>query len=185
MPAKPTVDDFFAKAKKWRDEMNALRTIVRGCGLIVNVGHGTISKGYYFTDGIWTERENWVDLLCVPGDYAAEQFRRFLRTRVAATGMPKLDPVFGGAYTRAALCRQYGRPETDRLLLYAPTFNEDLSSVYLFESRFAELARLGVRRRPGRKCGQKRKRRNQRTRGGAPRAKPDKAEVGHGTRSAT
>ena len=33
MPAKPTVDDFFAKAKKWRDEMNALRTIVRGCGL--------------------------------------------------------------------------------------------------------------------------------------------------------
>jgi hypothetical protein len=117
--------------------------LVRGCGLIVNVGHGTISKGYYFTDGIWTERENWFDLLCVPGDYAAEQFRRFLRTRVAATGMPKLDPVFGGAYTRAALCRQYGRPETDRLLLYAPTFNEDLSSVYLFESRFAELARPG------------------------------------------
>ena len=33
MPAKPTVDDFFAKAKKWRDEMNALRAIVRGCGL--------------------------------------------------------------------------------------------------------------------------------------------------------
>ena len=69
--------------------------LVRGCGAIVNVGHGTISKGYYFTDGIWTERENWVDLLCVPGDYAASRLAPILRTRVVATGMPKPDPVFG------------------------------------------------------------------------------------------
>lgn len=116
---------------------------VRGCGLVVNVGHGTISKGYYFTDGIWTERENWVDLLCVPGDYAAERFRAILRTRVVPTGMPKLDPVFGGRHTREALCRQYGIAGTDRILLYAPTFNEDLSSVYLFAERFAELAQPG------------------------------------------
>jgi uncharacterized protein YdeI (YjbR/CyaY-like superfamily) len=33
MRAKPTVDDFFAKAKKWQDEMNVLRTIVRASGL--------------------------------------------------------------------------------------------------------------------------------------------------------
>jgi hypothetical protein len=113
---------------------------VRGCGRIVNVGHGTISKGYYFTDSIWTERENWVDLLCVPGNYAKSRFDGLLRTRVVATGMPKLDPVFSGRYTRASLCEQYGIDPATRIVLYAPTFNEDLSSVYLFADRFAELA---------------------------------------------
>jgi len=114
--------------------------LVRDCGAIVNVGHGTISKGYYFTKGIWTERENWVDLLCVPGEYAASCFAPILRTRVVATGMPKLDPVFAGRHSRAALCERYGVAPSDRLVLYAPTFNEDLSSVYLFADRFAELA---------------------------------------------
>ena len=114
--------------------------LVRGCGAIVNVGHGTISKGYYFTDSIWTERENWVDLLCVPGDYAAKCFSSILRTRVVATGMPKLDPVFSGRHSRTALCAAYGVDPSRRLVLYAPTFNEDLSSVYLFTDRFAELA---------------------------------------------
>lgn len=114
---------------------------VRGCGLIVNVGHGTISKGYYFTDSVWTERENWVDLLCVPGDSAADKFRSILRTRVVATGMPKLDPVFAGRFTREALCDRYRIDPGKRIVLYAPTFNDDLSSVYLFESRFREMAR--------------------------------------------
>lgn len=114
--------------------------LVRGCGVIVNVGHGTISKGYYFTDSIWTERENWVDLLCVPGDYAASRFSSLLRTRVVATGMPKLDPVFAGRHSRDALCRQLQIDPARRIVLYAPTFNEDLSSVYLFAERFAEFA---------------------------------------------
>jgi len=114
--------------------------LVRDCGTVVNVGHGTISKGYYFTDGIWTERENWVDLLCVPGDYAAGAFASILRTQVVATGMPKLDPVFSGRHSRTALCEAHGIDPSRRLVLYAPTFNEDLSSVYLFADRFAELA---------------------------------------------
>jgi hypothetical protein len=114
--------------------------LVRGCGAIVNVGHGTISKGYYFTDSIWTERENWVDLLCVPGEYAATCFAPVLRTRVVATGMPKLDPVFSGRHSRAALCDAHDIDPSRRLVLYAPTFNEDLSSAYLFADRFAELA---------------------------------------------
>lgn len=115
--------------------------LVRGCGAVVNVGHGTISKGYYFTDGIWTERENWVDLLCVPGHHAVSQLAPILRTRVVATGMPKLDPVFAGRHSRAALCQEYDVNPAKRLVLYAPTFNEDLSSVYLFADRFAEFAR--------------------------------------------
>ena len=64
-----------------------------------------------------------------------------LRTRVVATGMPKLDPVFAGRHSRAALCEKHGVDPARQLVLYAPTFNEDLSAVYLFADRFAELAR--------------------------------------------
>ncbi len=112
---------------------------VQGCGRIVNVGHGTISKGLYFTDGIWTEQENWVDLLCVPGSYAKDQFENVLHTRVAATGMPKLDKVFSGHYNRDYLCALLNINPDKKIILYVPTFNTDLSSVYDFQSRFAEL----------------------------------------------
>jgi glycosyltransferase involved in cell wall biosynthesis/tetratricopeptide (TPR) repeat protein len=114
---------------------------VKGCGKIVNVGHGTISKGFYFTDSPWTEREDWVDLLCVPGAYAREKFDRILTTKVAATGMPKLDPVFSGKYDREHLCRLLNLDPDKRIILYAPTFNQDLSSVSVFAERFAELAK--------------------------------------------
>ncbi len=113
---------------------------VKDCGLIINVGHGTISKGYYFTESIWTERENWVDLLCVPGDYAKQQFEKILRTKVVATGMPKLDPVFSGKYNKDYLCQILHLDEKKKIVLYAPTFNIDLSSAFNFVDRFSELA---------------------------------------------
>lgn len=112
---------------------------VSGCGKIVNIGHGTISKGYYFTDSVWTERENWVDLLCVPGDYAKEQFNKILHTKVVATGMPKLDPVFRGEFSRDNLCRILNLKKDKKIILYAPTFNIDLSSVFDFSENFSEL----------------------------------------------
>jgi len=113
---------------------------VQGCGKIVNVGHGTISKGYYFTESVWTERENWVDLLCVPGPYALQQFKGHLKTRVVATGMPKMDPVFSGKYDRNYLCSLLGIDPEKKIILYAPTFNMDLSSVYHFADRISALA---------------------------------------------
>ena len=111
---------------------------VRDCGYIVNIGHGTISKGYYFTESIWTERENWVDLLCVPGGYAKKQFDKILKTKVIATGMPKLDPVFSNEYTKEKLCDSLNFDIDKKIVLYAPTFNKDLSSVFDFENRFHE-----------------------------------------------
>jgi glycosyltransferase involved in cell wall biosynthesis len=112
---------------------------VHGCGRIVNVGHGTISKGYYFTESVWTERENWVDLLCVPGEYARERMSAILKTKVVATGMPKLDPVFSGRYTKNALCSALGLNPSKKIVLYAPTFNLNLSSVFAFADSFHRL----------------------------------------------
>ncbi len=115
---------------------------VKDAGYIVNVGHGTISKGYYFTDSIWTERENWADLLCVPGEYAGQQFKNILRTRVVPTGMPKLDNVFSGKYNKAYLCDLLKLDPTKKIVLYAPTFNIDLSSIFNFKERFMEFDSL-------------------------------------------
>lgn len=114
---------------------------VAGCGKLVNVGHGTISKGYYFTDSVWTDRENWVDLLCVPGQYAQGQLKKILATKVVATGMPKLDPVFGQRYDREYLCKKFNIDRDQKIILYAPTFNIDLSSVFNFADDFHKLAR--------------------------------------------
>ena len=44
-------------------------TVLEGCGKIVNVGHGLLSKGQYFTDSDFIHREYLEDLLCVPGSY--------------------------------------------------------------------------------------------------------------------
>jgi GT2 family glycosyltransferase/CDP-glycerol glycerophosphotransferase (TagB/SpsB family)/glycosyltransferase involved in cell wall biosynthesis/ubiquinone/menaquinone biosynthesis C-methylase UbiE len=131
-----------AKPKKNVDVTFIADTIagkVSGCGKIINIGHGTISKGYYFTDSVWTERENWVDLLCVPGDYAKKQFEKILETKVVATGMPKLDPIFKGEYNREKLCQKLHLDNDKKIILYAPTFNKDLSSVFDFSENFSEL----------------------------------------------
>jgi len=113
---------------------------VKGCGKVVSIGHGTISKGFFFSDNVWVKRENWVDLLCVPGDYAKNQYQKILSTKVAATGMPKLDTIFSGTHNRENLCNQLNLNPENKIILYAPTFNIDLSSAYDFVGRITELS---------------------------------------------
>ena len=84
---------------------DAIAGKVVGCGKIFNIGDGTISKGFYFTQTVWAEREDWVDLLCVPGVYAQNEMKKILHA-VEATGMPKLDPVFAGRCQRVDLCQK-------------------------------------------------------------------------------
>lgn len=112
---------------------------VKNCGKIVNIGHGTISKGYYFTDTIWTESENWVDLLCIPGKYAEQRLKDILRTKVVATGMPKMDQVFRNSYNKAQICEELNINADLPIVLYAPTFNIDLSSMFDFAENFKNL----------------------------------------------
>ncbi len=122
---------------------DAIAGKVVGAGRIVNIGHGTISKGIYFSDSVWLDRQNWVDLLCVPGEHALREVEKHLKTRVAATGMPKMDPAFGKSVDTGAIRRELGIPEGRKVVLYAPTFNIDLSSLYDFADRFQELRSPG------------------------------------------
>ncbi|MCD4651001.1 MAG: CDP-glycerol glycerophosphotransferase family protein, partial [Candidatus Cloacimonetes bacterium] len=119
---------------------DAIAGKVKGAGKIVNIGHGTISKGFYYMESVWTERQNWVDLLCVPGSYALNVLQNILSTEVVATGMSKLDPVFAGNIDTDKFRTKLGLDPARKIVLYAPTFNIDLSSIYNFSERFDELA---------------------------------------------
>ncbi|MCB2212046.1 glycosyltransferase [bacterium] len=113
-----------------------------GCGKIVNIGHGLLSKGQYFTDTDMIHRENLEDLLCVPGPYhrqrIAEGGRVFVP--VVATGFPKLDKLFDPeGPSREELLRRYKVDPSKRVVLFAPTFNMALSSIPILWMRVAEL----------------------------------------------
>jgi UDP-N-acetylglucosamine 2-epimerase len=117
--------------------------LLQGCGRIVNIGHGLLSKGQYFTDREIVLRENQSDLLCVPGSYHRDRLLASGKVTipVAATGFPKLDALFNPAGPdRSQLMRLAGLDPQKRVVLYAPTFNMELSAIPILWMRIAELA---------------------------------------------
>lgn len=102
---------------------------VEGLGRIVNIGHGTISKGWFFSGKKISLRENSADLLCVPGEVHRDALREQVRIPIEVTGMPKLDPVFNGSWQQDELLREMGLDNQNRTLLFAPTFNPELSMI--------------------------------------------------------
>ncbi|MBD3167189.1 hypothetical protein GF324_11350 [bacterium] len=137
----------FENPREWNADVTLMADnvakLVEGCGKIVNVGHGLLSKGQYFTDTDIVHRENLEDLLCVPGPYHKQRLldgnRVFIP--VVATGMPKLDRLFSpDRLSRDDLMRQMGLDLTKRVVLFAPTFNIALSSIPILWTRVEKLA---------------------------------------------
>ncbi|MDP8207382.1 MAG: CDP-glycerol glycerophosphotransferase family protein [Candidatus Electryonea clarkiae] len=117
--------------------------LVQNCGKIVNVGHGLLSKGQYFTDRDIVNRENMEDLLCVPGSYHRDRLLQCgkISIPVIATGFPKSDFLFDpGTPGRDELVRQSGLDPHKKFILHAPTFNMELSAIPILWTRVAELA---------------------------------------------
>jgi GT2 family glycosyltransferase/glycosyltransferase involved in cell wall biosynthesis/ubiquinone/menaquinone biosynthesis C-methylase UbiE/predicted negative regulator of RcsB-dependent stress response len=102
---------------------------VKNCGKLVHVGHGVLSKGQYYTDTAIARREEQADLVCVPGSYHAEIMRKIISKPVVATGMAKLDPLFSGEINRRSALEIFDLPEHYRYILFAPTFNDELSAI--------------------------------------------------------
>ncbi|MBD3165350.1 hypothetical protein GF324_02015 [bacterium] len=119
---------------------------MEGCRHVVNLGHGLLSKGTYFTNRIQAARENLSDLLCVPGPYHRERLLEGGRVHIpiVATGFPKLDPLFRErTFPREALLRRFGIPPEADVLLYAPTHNAELSAVPVLGETVANFAKEG------------------------------------------
>lgn len=112
---------------------------VQNCGKLVHVGHGVLSKGQYYTDTAIARREEQADLVCVPGEYHAEVMRRIISKPVVATGMAKLDPLFSGAMTREGELGRLNLPAHFRYVLFAPTFNDELSAIPHFRDQIVEV----------------------------------------------
>lgn len=105
---------------------------VDGWGPVVCIGHGTISKGLYFTDRPYARRENFARVLCVPGPDYITSFGHQLFTRVVATGFSKMDELASPAPGhRTAVLTELGLDPAKRTLLFAPTYNPELSSLDL------------------------------------------------------
>ncbi|HDQ39936.1 MAG TPA: glycosyltransferase [Desulfonatronum sp.] len=116
--------------------------ILRDCGRIVNVGHGMISKGCFYTHRPIVRRENMADLICVPGSWHKEILAKNVFCPIEVTGFIKSDGLFGPtASTREQFYRDMTIPNDARILLFAPTYNEELSAIPHVQEQIAELAR--------------------------------------------
>ncbi|MCB2213462.1 CDP-glycerol glycerophosphotransferase family protein [bacterium] len=115
-------------------------------GKLVNVNHGLISKGWYYTNKPGVQRENQGDLICVPGPYHAEVLTPMLSKPVVATGLVKFDPVGRGELTQQTARTMFGLPLAAEVVLLAPTFNMELSAVPVLADRARELVHAAAGR---------------------------------------
>ncbi len=117
--------------------------VLHGCGRIVNIGHGLLSKGVYFTNTKYIHRENLASLLCVPGDYHKKRLEKSgkIFVPVVVTGFPKLDRLFHSSYpSREELMRRGRLDQTKKVILFAPTYNWELSAIPILWTRVKVLA---------------------------------------------
>ncbi len=108
---------------------------------VINVGHGMICKGTFYNDTPTARRENLSDMLLVPGPWHKERLAKNVFIPIIPTGFIKGDQLFGEkAMGREEFCRQHGIDPQKRIVLYAPTYNPELSAIPCVGQRISELA---------------------------------------------
>ena len=113
---------------------------VRHCKKIVNVGHGLICKGWFYTDNPVVRRENRADLICVPGTWHKEILERNVLSTIRVTGFIKTDALVNCTdYDIKKFKEKYHIPEGKKIVLFAPTFNPELSALPCVGERIEEI----------------------------------------------
>lgn len=117
---------------------------LQGCGRIVNVGHGMISKGCFYTNRPIIRRENLADLVCVPGTMHEHLLKPNVFIPLETTGFIKSDKLFGPqAVDRNKFCQDHGIDPDKKIILFAPTYNPELSAIPVLQEKIFELAGEG------------------------------------------
>ncbi len=136
------------KAGDWQPDATILAdadfATIHWGGIIVNVNHGLICKGTFYTNSPVVQRENRADLICVPGSHHAEILSRVLTRPVIPTGLVKFDPIGRGEMTRQTERTRLQIPDSAKVVLFAPTYNLDLSAVPVIKDGIRYLAKEGV-----------------------------------------
>ncbi len=109
---------------------------------IVNIGHGLISKGQYYCDSPLIGRENLADLMCVPGPWHKQELEKYVHIPIEVTGMSKLDTLFT-PIDKNTFCKEKSIDPNKPILLWAPTFNFELSSIPVLWTQVRHLLSLG------------------------------------------
>jgi CDP-glycerol glycerophosphotransferase (TagB/SpsB family) len=122
---------------------DAVADRLRGHQRIVNLGHGLISKGQYYGAYPLIGRENLAHEICVPGPWHAEQLRPHLYIPIHVTGMSKLDGLFA-PFDEAAFRETHGFRRDERLLLWCPTFNPELTGLTVIGAGIRRLTEFGT-----------------------------------------
>jgi GT2 family glycosyltransferase len=114
---------------------------LKNCGKVINVGHGLISKGGFYKDAPIVRRENLADLICVPGEWHKQILEKNIFVPIVATGFIKSDKMFGAnKVQKSDFCKKYNISESAKIILFAPTFNKELSSIPVLEDKIGLLA---------------------------------------------
>jgi len=103
--------------------------LYRSGARMVNVNHGLISKGCFYSDSPLTHRENIADLICVPGPFHRDALKRTVYKPILVSGLVKFDRIFNGGLTRGNVLQRLGIDGRKKVILFAPTFNRELSAV--------------------------------------------------------
>ncbi|WP_157493099.1 CDP-glycerol glycerophosphotransferase family protein [Desulfonatronovibrio magnus] len=107
---------------------------------VVNVGHGLICKGLYYCRSNVTKRENLSELLCVPGPWHKRRLEDNVFIPIEVTGYIKSDMLFGpDAVDKSKFCMDMNIDPEKKIILFAPTFNEELSAIPVIKDKISEL----------------------------------------------
>lgn len=132
--------------------LHVLRWLLGSPGLkFIDVWHGFGFKGHHYDDFHVLRRydEVWVDSPLQRSFYV-EHFG-FASERVVATGYARIDSLVQPSEDRVALRRRFGLPDTEKIVLFAPTWQHDAGEQGLFpfglsrESFYAAMVVLAVR----------------------------------------
>lgn len=109
---------------------------VEGLGFIVNIGHGTICKGSFYTNDDLSKRENCADLLCVPSELHYQVMKKHIWTNMIVAGMPKFDELKDYPLSKSEIMKKLNLDPTKKTVLFAPTFNPEFSIVPYIQDKF-------------------------------------------------
>jgi len=108
---------------------------------IINVGHGLICKGQFYTDSRIVRRENLSQLLLVPGPWHRRRILDQVFIPIQVTGYIKSDILFGNKSSiKKDFCGKLGIDVSQKIVLFAPTYNSDLSAIHCLGENVRDIA---------------------------------------------
>lgn len=136
---------FFAKPQDFSPDVtivaDACHSTIPQLKHIINVGHGMICKGAFYTDSPIIRRENLSELICVPGPWHKRRLAKNVFIPIITTGFIKSDLLFGSRTVgREEFCKGLGIDPNKKIVLFAPTYNPELSTVPCVWDKIVEIA---------------------------------------------